>query len=396
MHESRNSLDIQPDRTGLEPDGARRALIDLQSGKGSLVVSLSGDWKLALPLPSTDEIKRRLEESPGPDRISFETGRLAGWDTGLLAFVLDVARLARDRNIEMEQDGLPAGVQRLMTLAVATPERGDGRRNLSQLRSLARIGDGFVRAWTGSMEALGFVGDVTLAFARMCAGKRRFRTGDLLRIIEDCGAGALPIVSLICVLVGLILAFVGSIQLRMFGAQIYIADLVGISMTRAMGAIMAGIIMSGRTGASFAAQIGTMQVNEEIDALRTSGIPPVDFLVLPRVIGLALMMPLLTLYADLMGMLGGLMVSLAGFNMTFTEYFGETKKALTLVNIGIGVFSALVFGVLIGLAGCLRGMQCGRSASAVGNATTSAVVTSIVSIIIATAVITIVCDVLGI
>jgi phospholipid/cholesterol/gamma-HCH transport system permease protein len=361
-----------------------------------LIVSLSGDWRLAHPLPSVDVIERFLEESPGADRISFETGRLAGWDTGLLAFSLDVARFARNHSIGMEPEGLPAGVQRLMTLAAATPERGDGRGSLSHLSFLARTGDRFMKMWAASLEALGFVGDVTVAFGRMCMGKRRFRTGDLLRIIEDCGAGALPIVSLICVLVGLILAFVGSIQLRMFGAQIYIADLVGISMTRAMGAIMAGIIMSGRTGASFAAQIGTMQVNEEIDAYRTSGIPPVDFLVLPRVIGLALMMPLLTLYADLMGILGGLVVSLGGFNMTFTEYFGETRKALTLTNIGIGVFSALVFGVLIGVAGCLRGMQCGRSASAVGNATTSAVVTSIVSIIIATAVITIMCDVLRI
>lgn len=230
----------------------------------------------------------------------------------------------------------------------------------------------------------------------MLSGKSRFRGRDLLRLIQECGVDALPIVSLISILVGLILAFVGAIQLRMFGATIYIADLVGISMARAMGAIMTGIIMAGRTGASFAAAIGTMQVNEEIDALKTSGIPPIDFLVLPRVLALALMMPLLTLYADAMGMMGGLLVAVAGLDINFFEYFNQTKLAVNLTNVGIGVFSGLVFGVLVGLSGCLRGIQCGRSASAVGSATTSAVVSGIVSIIVATAVITVVCDVLRI
>lgn len=411
MYESESIGGMQRDGTGSEPCGAHPARLDLKSGEGSLVVCLAGNWSLALPLPSAGSVRERLEEPPAVSHISFDTDGLSGWDTGLLAFACDVARIAGELRVELKPEGLPRGVRRLMALAVAGPDKENdgkdhGRENpaggsagpaaAQPLPFLALLGDRLANGWSSCLEALDFVGDVTIAFFRMCAGKRRFRTPDLLRIIQDCGAGALPIVSLICVLVGLILAFVGSIQLKMFGAQIYIADLVGISMTRAMGAIMTGIIMSGRTGASFAARIGTMQVNEEIDALRTSGIPPVEFLVLPRVIGLALMMPLLTLYADFMGMVGGLVVSVTGFDMSFAEYFGETRKALTLVNVGIGLFSSLVFGVLIGLAGCLRGMQCGRSASAVGDATTSAVVTSIVSIIIATAVITVMCDVLGI
>jgi phospholipid/cholesterol/gamma-HCH transport system permease protein len=139
-----------------------------------------------------------------------------------------------------------------------------------------------------------------------------------------------------------------------------------------------------------------MQVNEEIDALKTSGISPVEFLVLPRVIALAIMMPLLTLYADLMGVLGGMIVGVSGFDISFREYLNQTQAAITLTNIWIGVFSGFVFGILIAFAGCLRGMQCGRSASAVGDATTSAVVTSIVSIIVATAIITVLCNILGI
>ena len=215
-------------------------------------------------------------------------------------------------------------------------------------------------------------------------------------IIQECGSQALPIVSLISVLVGLILAFVGAIQLSMFGAQIFVADLVGIAMVRVMGAIMTGIIMAGRTGAAFAAQLGTMQVNEEIDALKTMGISPMEFLVLPRMLALMLMMPLLCLYADLMGILGGMIVGVTMLDLSVMEYYQETKRALSLTNLWIGLFHSAVFGILVSLSGCLRGIQCGRSASAVGDATTSAVVTGIVSIVVATAIITFICQVLGI
>jgi phospholipid/cholesterol/gamma-HCH transport system permease protein len=248
----------------------------------------------------------------------------------------------------------------------------------------------------GFLDTLGFVGEVAASFIRMLTGRARFRVADLWLIMQESGSQALPIVSLISFLVGLILAFVGAIQLKLFGAQIYVADLVGIAMVRAMGGIMAGIIMAGRTGASFAAQIGTMQVNEEIDALKTAGIPPIDFLVLPRVVALSIMMPLLTIYADLMGVLGGMFVGVVGLQLSPTEFSIELRKAVPLVNLWIGLFSGFVFGVLVSLTGCLRGIQCGRSASAVGDATRSAVVTGIVAIVVATAIITVVCSILGI
>ena len=206
----------------------------------------------------------------------------------------------------------------------------------------------------------------------------------------------MPIVSLICFLVGLILAFIGAIQLQLFGAQIYVADLVGIAMVRLMAAIMTGIVMAGRTGGAFAAQLGTMQVNQEIDALKTLGISPMEFLVLPRMLALAVMMPLLCLYANIMGILGGMVVGVGMLNIGFMEYYNETAKAIGLWNLGIGLFSGFVFGVIVALAGCMRGMQCGRSASAVGDAATSAVVTAIVGIILSTAVITVLCNFLGI
>jgi phospholipid/cholesterol/gamma-HCH transport system permease protein len=226
-----------------------------------------------------------------------------------------------------------------------------------------------------------FIGEACLTFARFFLGKARYRRIDLVLLLQECGAQALGIVTLINFLVGLILAFMGAVQLRQFGAQIYVADLVGLGMTREMGAIMTGVIIAGRTGAAFAAQLGTMQVNEEIDALITMGIPPMEFLVLPRMLALMLMMPLLCVFADLVGILAGLVVATGLLDLTLVEYVNETQKAVSLLDCGVGLFKSAVFGALIALAGCLRGMQCGRSAAAVGAAATSAVVTGIVWII---------------
>jgi phospholipid/cholesterol/gamma-HCH transport system permease protein len=182
----------------------------------------------------------------------------------------------------------------------------------------------------------------------------------------------------------------------MFGAQIYIANLVGIAMTREMGAMMAAIIMAGRTGAAFAAQLGTMQVNEEIDALKTLGVSPMEFLVLPRMLALVLMMPLLCLYADLLGMLGGALVSVGAFDVTLIQYATQTQATITLTHVAIGVFKSVIFGIVIALSGCLRGMQCGRSATEVGYAATSAVVTAIVWIIALDGLFAVMTNVLGI
>jgi len=363
---------------------------------GGLIVHLSGDWKLGNQIPSISDIDDELNKEPQVQKLSFDTDELGVWDSGFVIFLTKAIKLCKDRNIEVTHDSLPSGVTNLVWLASTVPERRDARKVFLTQSIPAKIGDQVVKLWKATHETLAFVGETVIAFLKLFTGKARFRWSDLLLIIQESGAQALPIVSLISLLVGLILAFVGSIQLKMFGAQIYIADLVAIAMARAMGAIMTGIIMAGRTGASFAAGIGTMQVNEEIDALKTAGLPPMEFLVLPRIIALALMMPLLTLYADLMGILGGMIVGVGGFDIGIREYYNETRGALTLTTIGIGLFSSFVFGILISIAGCLRGMQCGRSASAVGEATTSAVVTSIVSIIVATAIITIGCDILGI
>jgi phospholipid/cholesterol/gamma-HCH transport system permease protein len=218
----------------------------------------------------------------------------------------------------------------------------------------------------------------------------------LLLLLQQCGVDALPIVSLISFLVGLILAFVGAVQLANFGASIYVADLVAIAMTREMGCIMVGIVMCGRTGAAFAAQLGTMKVSQEIDAFRMFGVSPVDFLVLPRLLALVFMIPLLTLYGDAVGIAGGFVVAKVMLGLSLTEYWQETREALTFLNIGSGVLKSAVFGFIVAFTGCLRGLQCGNNAAAVGLATTSAVVTAITGVIAADAVFAVAFNVLGV
>jgi phospholipid/cholesterol/gamma-HCH transport system permease protein len=360
-----------------------------------LLVVLSGSWRLASSLPSADELKKQIDPNQ-VKRIAFETGELKDWDSGLLTFLIKVNQFCSQNKIQFETQGLSEGVRRLLKLASAVPEREGVRKKVKKEVLLDLIGAKTIVFWRSTMEMVDFLGEASVAFGRLLTGRASFRRSDLVLLLQECGVQALPIVSLISVLVGLILAFVGAIELKMFGAQIFVADVVGIGMVRIMGAIMTGIIMAGRTGASFAAQIGTMQVNEEIDALQTLGISPVEFLVLPRMVALIVMMPLLCLYADLMGIVGGIVVGTGMLDLSLTEYLNRTREAVTMTQLWIGLFHGAVFGVLVAMAGCLRGMQCGRSASAVGEATTSAVVTSIVAIIVATAMITFACQALGI
>jgi phospholipid/cholesterol/gamma-HCH transport system permease protein len=376
--------------------GQKAELTMLHLPDASLMVRLSGEWKSGRQLPLGEEFRRQIESADTVSRITFDTQAVTGWDSGLITFLIDTIEIGSEMHIPVMQDGLPSGVQRILALASAVPERKGARREASKISFLDKAGDSAVAFGRSSLEMLAFIGEASVALMKLFVGKAQFRHSDLFLTMQECGAQALPIVSLISILVGLILAFIGAVQLKIFGAQIYVASLVGIGMVRALAAIMTGIIMAGRTGASFAAQLGTMQVNEEIDALKTLGISPMEFLVLPRMLALFLMMPLLSLYADLMGILGGLIVGISMLDLNFVEYFNKTRESVHLSDFWVGLSSAAVFGVLVALAGCFRGMQSGRSAQAVGEATTSAVVTSIVSIVVAMGVITVVCNVLNI
>jgi phospholipid/cholesterol/gamma-HCH transport system permease protein len=368
---------------------------DRQTGD-VLRLRLKGSWKIGAQFPSADTVQKKIASSGGIRRIGFNSDKLTGWDSGLLTFLLEINDYCSQHDITFDMAGLPEGVRRLIALATAVPERKGARKEAVHEPFFSRVGSSAIDIWQATLELLAFIGEATVTVLKFVVGKASFRRSDLALFLQQCGADALPIVTLISLLVGLILAFIGAIQLMMFGAQVYVADLVGIAMVRVMGAVMVGIVMAGRTGAAFAAQLGTMQGNEEIDALKTMGISPMEFLVLPRMLALILMMPLLCIYADLMGVLGGLIVGVGVLDIGLLQYVNQTKAAMRLSYFFIGIFHATVFGVLVSLAGCLRGMQCGRSASAVGDATTSAVVTSIVAIIVATGIITVVCNIVGI
>ena len=362
----------------------------------TILVQLSGEWTIGHVLPLAEDVQKEIESGSSVRQISFDTDGLTAWDSGLLTFLIKVGEQCSTKDVRVDEKGLPEGVQRLLALAAAVPEQKDAKKAVVKQPFLHRVGESAISFNRSSGEMIEFMGEAFLAFVRLLRGKTKLRRSDLFLFIQQAGADALPIVSLISFLVGLILAFISATQLMRFGAQIFVADLVGIAMVRVMAAVMTGVIMAGRTGASFAAQIGTMQVNEEIDALRTMGISPMEFLVLPRMLALVIMMPLLCLYADLVGILGGAVVGVGMLDLGLMEYYHQTRSGVTMTYVWIGLFHAAVFGILIALSGCLRGMQCGRSASAVGEATTSAVVTSVVSCVIATAIITGACYILGI
>jgi phospholipid/cholesterol/gamma-HCH transport system permease protein len=354
-----------------------------QLGDASLEVRLAGAWRLQSGLPSASLLQRQLESAPAVRKVAIEADELSSWDSSVLAFLVQVSELCRTRGLIMDRGGLPAGLHRLLDLAEAVPEKAGARKESVATPFLERIGSTAIGAGSSLTEMLAFLGDMTLTFIRLFRLKVRFRASDLFLLIQQAGAQALPIVTLISFLVGVILAFVGAVQLRQFGAQIYVADLVGIAMIREMGAMMTGIIMAGRTGAAFAAQLGTMKVTQEIDAFTTMGFSALEFLVLPRVIALVLMMPVLCLYSDIVGVLGGAAIGVGMLDLSWATYFRQTSNAVDLVDVFGGVFKASIYGVLIALAGCLRGIQCGNSSSAVGDAATSAVVTGIVAIVVA-------------
>ena len=361
-----------------------------------LLLRLSGNWRLKDGIPSFAEIEKEMTVSPGIRRLIFDTQQVTHWDSSFVAFLLRILAYGSQHNIEVDRTSLPEGVQRLISLATAVPERQGARRTSTPDPWVTRLGKDTMSSLDGAKEMITFVGDASQAFLAFLVGKARFRRSDLVLTIQECGAQALPIVSLISFLVGLILAFVGAVQLQQFGAQIYVANLVGLGMAREMGAMMTGIIMGGRTGAAFAAQLGTMRVNQEIDAMTTLGLSPMEFLVLPRMLALSLMMPLLCLYADLLGILGGLFVGVTMLDLGFIQYFNQTQATLSLMDFFLGLVKSAVFGVLVAIAGCLRGMQCGNSSAAVGIAATSAVVTSIVFIVVSDSILTVIYDAIGV
>ncbi|MEQ8660164.1 MAG: ABC transporter permease [Gammaproteobacteria bacterium] len=357
-----------------------------------LRVRPAGSWTLDGALPHTPSTLVAGDVA----HLVFDCHDLDAWDSRFVVFARNLARQCEAAGVAFDRASLPDGVRRLLELADAAPERADAIHPPRAHTFLHEVGAQVLAFMRSAGELIAFTGAATVALGRLLGGRARFRRQDMFRIMQDVGAEALPIVSLISVLVGLILAYIGSLQLSQFGADEYVANLVAIAMAREMAAMMTGIIMAGRTGAAFAAQLGTMTANEEIDALRTAAIAPMEFLVLPRLLALAMMLPLLTIYANLMGIVGGALVGLLLLDIEPLQYLVQTRSAVDLADFTTGLVKAGAYGVIVAISGCLRGMQCGRSAAAVGAATTSAVVTGIVFIVICSATLTVIYQILGI
>lgn len=351
-------------------------------------IQFSGDFVLQGERPETQGVLDAL--GTFSEKVILVDLGIGQWDSTLMTVVMSLREEAVRQGLTLDLSGLPEGIRRLHDLAIAIPPREGADRTHARKGFLERVGLRTLHLWEESQVILGFIGEASISFARLLRGRARFRASDFWLQIEQCGPQALGITALISILVGAILAFVGAVQLKMFSAEIYVANLVGLGMVMEMGALMTGIILAGRTGASFAAQLGTMQVNEEIDALKTLGIPPMDNLVLPRMLALALTTPLLVIYADALGILGGALVGVITLDIPPQLFFAKTFEMMTPWLFAQGLIKGSTFGILVALSGCLRGMQCGRSASEVGKAATSAVVTSLILIVIADAVWTII------
>ncbi len=366
-------------------------LSDEGSAASSLV--LSGDWIQGQDPANFSQLKSELS-SVSPTSLTADGSSLGAWDSVLMAFLLQCHDYCRAQEIAFATRNMPQGIEKLLAVATAVearpqPGQDSPSRPLSfnPLHALHdAIGD--------LQESLAFTGEVTIALARLARGKANTRLSDFKKFCYQAGPDAFAIISLTSVLVGMILGYLGAVQLQQLGAGIYVANLVVIGMLREMGVLMTAVVMAGRTGAAYAAQLGTMQTNDEIDAITTMGISPVEFLVLPRMLALIVIMPLLTIYANLLGIIGGGIVA-GGLGISPLQYMLQGETALAFNHVLVGLLKSLVFATLIAVAGCRAGMNSGRSSSAVGQAATNAVVTALVYLIVADAAINILFQQLG-
>jgi phospholipid/cholesterol/gamma-HCH transport system permease protein len=359
---------------------------------------LTGDWiARETGIRSAAEVRRILDEA-GETTLRMDASNLGQWDSALIAFLRmlrDSADAGRTRPVQIDVSGLPEPTRRLLALAAAGA--AEAAVTAVPCPSLAtRVGEAYFAGWSRMVDIAALVGDAALRGAAAFTRRTSTRAVDVVQFVREAGAGALGIVAIVNGLVGAILAFVGAVQLQRFGAGIYVADLVGIAIVREMAALVTAIVMAGRTGGAYAAQLATMEGNEEIDALNALGIPVFDFLILPRIAALVTMMPLLYLYGCGAGLFGGFIVGVATLDLTPASFLGQLQGAVAGAQFAIGLTKSIVFGALVALVACHIGLRAGRSAADVGRAATEAVVAGIVGVIALDAVFAGCTNVLGI
>lgn len=360
--------------------------VNTRYSDGILVVQPVGDWTLQSPLPDVREVVSDAAPPESVTAVAFDTSELGDWDSSLVTFLFETAEYGRAHDLRVQTDTLPDALARLVSLSQAVPEQ-DTAPEGPPSSFLARVGLWGLDVYDEVVDFLTFLGRVARSVGALLIGQGKMRWRTFGVALQSSTASALPIVTVISLLVGLIVAFLGAVVLQRFGADYFVSYLVSYGMLRELGALMTAIIMTGRTGAAFAAELGSMKVGEEIDALETFDISPIDFLVTPRVLAIVLALPLLTIYADMLGILGGMGVAVTMLDLSVTQFLTGLLEPVVLSDALVGLFKAVVYGGIIGLAGCMRGLQTGNDASAVGEATTSAVVTGILLIVLANAII---------
>lgn len=336
-----------------------------------------------------------VPEGAPRSRLTLDLDRVESEDSSTVALVLALRENCRDRGIDLRLGRFDRTGSALASLVdldrVAAPLPAHGR----QIDGVTAVGEMALRQTTELAAMVRFVGRLTLGLGRGLRRPGKIRWAEVALFVQRTGVDALPIVGLMSLLVGLVTAFSSAIQLRQFGANIFIANLIGIGMTREMGPLLAAILLTGRSGSAFAAEIGTMKISEEIDALTVMGVRTTDYLILPRVLAVMVTLPLLALFADLCGILGGMIIAIAKLDLTPLSFMEQLRKSIGLWDVFSGLLKAFVFGILVAGTGCFRGEITRGGASGVGQSTTRAVVNGIFLIVLADSIFVVVFNALG-
>ncbi|MCP4745099.1 MAG: MlaE family lipid ABC transporter permease subunit [Desulfobacteraceae bacterium] len=319
----------------------------------------------------------------GPRKVMFDLNRITYFDDFGALILFELRSFLTGFKIEFDLVQPPPRVSEILTLTnFESPKLCAPLIKKKQPNLISRLGEGAITTVLNIRYQIAFLGSVILCLLEVMLNPRKLRLDDTVQLMKKTGVDAVPIIAMISFLLGLIMAFVSSLQLKQFGASIYVASLVALSMVSELGPIMTAIVVAGRSGSAFAAEIGAMRISDEIDALFTMGISPTLFLAIPRIVASILVIPLLTLFSDLFAIMGGLTISVWLLDLTISTYIAQTIKSLTLFEFMWGLMKSFVFAALVSWIGCLRGFQVQGGAAGVGNAATSAVVSGIFFIIL--------------
>jgi phospholipid/cholesterol/gamma-HCH transport system permease protein len=361
-----------------------------RSDQKSLEIGLNGEWR-ALQLAQIDAELAGVDLA-GTQRIGINTKGLTALDLSGAWRLREFIHKARDAGIDVQfMDGPPPDQLRLIDTTLQVPPaeapihtHDHGIAPLTEY-GLAEIGLYSVREWRDTVAALAFLGRIGATLVRAIISLKRLRPISVTRHIYETGITAMPITALIAFLISVIIAYMSAQQLRRFGAEIFVVDLVTIGVLREMGVLLTSIIVAGRSGSAFAAELGSMKLNEEVDALTAIGVDPFEALILPRLLGLMIALPLLTVVADIVGLMGGALLCRYLLDIPLTQYLTRVSEAITHTTFWVGLVKAPIFAMLIGMAGTYRGMQVRDSSRELGRLTTVAVVQSIFLVILADA-----------